>query len=95
MFNFSPSEFAFGFESCQRCFYDKKVNGIELKTPFPGIFAKFDSIQKNYYHSKSSKEISDDLEEGEIISNYKNKRLYNSFLYKRFRNLYFIKMYNR
>ena len=27
-FNYSPSEFAFGFEGCQRCYYDKKVNGI-------------------------------------------------------------------
>ena len=42
MFNFSPSEFAFGFESCKRCYYDKKVNNIVLKVPFPGIFSKFD-----------------------------------------------------
>ena len=41
MFNFSPSEFAFGFEGCKRCYYDKKVNGIELKVTFPGIFSKF------------------------------------------------------
>ena len=80
MFNFSPSEFAFSFESCKRCFYDKKVNGIELKTFFPAMFSKFDSMQKNYYHSKSSKEISDDLEEGEIISNY-NKMLKSEVLY--------------
>ena len=80
IFNFSPSEFAFSFESCKRCFYDKKVNGIELKTFFPAMFSKFDSMQKNYYHSKSSKEISDDLEEGEIISNY-NKMLKSEVLY--------------
>ena len=80
IFNFSPSEFAFGFENCKRCFYDKKVNGIELKTFFPAMFSKFDSMQKNYYHSKSSKEISDDLEEGEIISNY-NKMLKSEVLY--------------
>ncbi len=80
IFNFSPSEFAFGFESCKRCFYDKKVNGIELKTFFPAMFSKFDSMQKNYYHSKSSKVISDELEEGEIISNY-NKMLNSQILY--------------
>ena len=48
IFNFSPSEFAFGFESCQKCYYDKKVYGIALRTPFPSIFSKFDSLQKNY-----------------------------------------------
>ena len=80
IFNFSPSEFAFGFENCKRCFYDKKVNGIELKTFFPAMFSKFDSMQKNYYHSKSSKVISDELEEGEIISNY-NKMLNSQILH--------------
>ena len=80
IFNFSPSEFAFGFEECQRCFYDKKVNGIILKTGFPAIFSKIDSIQKNYYHSSSSKLITDELEEGEIISNY-NKMLKSQVLY--------------
>ena len=80
IFNFSPSEFAFGFESCQKCYYDKKVHGIQLRTPFPSIFSKFDSLQKNYYHTKSSKLISPDLEEGEIVTNY-NKMLYSEVLY--------------
>ena len=80
IFNFSPSEFAFGFESCQKCYYDKKVYGIALRTPFPSIFSKFDSLQKNYYHTKSSKLISPDLEEGEIVANY-NKMLYSEVLY--------------
>ena len=80
IFNFSASEFAFGFEGCQRCYYDKKVNNIELKTPFPAIFSKIDYIQKHYYHSKSSKLISKDLDEGEIIADY-NKKLYSELLY--------------
>ncbi len=80
MFNFSPSEFAFGFESCKRCYYDKKVNNIVLKVPFPGIFSKFDSLQKNFYHGKSSKTLSDTLEEGEIIGDF-NKMLRSEVLY--------------
>ena len=80
IFNLSPSEFAFGFESCQKCYYDKKVYGIALRTPFPSIFSKFDSLQKNYYHTKSSKLLSPDLEEGEIVTNY-NKMLYSEVLY--------------
>mgnify|MGYP001348550077 CR=1 FL=1 len=26
MINYSPSEFAFGFEACNSCYYDKKIN---------------------------------------------------------------------
>ena len=80
IFNFSPSEFAFGFENCQKCYYDKKVHGIEIKVPFPSIFSKFDSLQKNYYQTKSSKLISQYLEDGEIIANY-NKMLRSEILY--------------
>ena len=32
MFNFTPSEFAFGFQNCQKCYYDKKINGIYQKS---------------------------------------------------------------
>ena len=55
VFNFSPSEFAFDYEGCKKCYYDKKVNNIVLKTPFPGAFSKFDREQKKYYNNKSSK----------------------------------------
>ena len=78
--NYSPSEFAFGFEACNSCYYDKKINGIELKVPFPGIFSKFDSLQKKFYQGKSSKILSDKLEEGEIVGDY-NKRLQSEILY--------------
>ena len=78
--NYSPSEFAFGFERCNSCYYDKKINGIELKVPFPGIFSKFDSLQKNFYHGKSSKLLSDKLEEGEIVGDF-NKMLRSEILY--------------
>ena len=48
IFNFSASEFAFGFEGCQRCYYDKKVKNIELKTQFPAIFSKIDYIDSTH-----------------------------------------------
>ena len=78
--NYSPSEFAFGFEACNSCYYDKKINGIELKVPFPGIFSKMDSLQKNFYHGKSSKLLSDKLEEGQIVGDF-NKMLRSEILY--------------
>ena len=78
--NYSPSEFAFGFERCNSCYFDKKINGIELKVPFPAIFSKMDSLQKNFYHEKSSKLLSDKLEEGEIVGDF-NKMLRSEILY--------------
>ena len=79
-FNFSPSEFAFGFEGCQRCFYDRKVNKLDLKSAFPAIFSKIDLVQKDYYHNKSSKLISEDLEDGTILTDH-NKMLKSDILY--------------
>ena len=78
--NYSPSEFAFGFEACNSCYYDKKINGIELKVRFPGIFSKFDSLQKKFYHGKSSKLLSENLEAGEIVGDF-NKMLKSEILY--------------
>ena len=52
---FSPSEFAFGYSGCKRCYYDLKVNDIRINFGFPTIFSKIDSIQKKYYHNKPSK----------------------------------------
>ena len=79
-FNFSPSEFAFGFEGCQKCFYDRKVNKLELKTAFPAIFSKIDLVHKNYYHNKSRKVISEELEDGVIYTDH-NKMLKSDVLY--------------
>lgn len=78
--NYSPSEFAFGFEACNSCYYDKKINGIELKVRFPGIFSKMDKLQKNFYHGKSSKLLSENLEAGEIVGDF-NKMLKSEILY--------------
>lgn len=80
VFNFSPSEFAFDYEGCKKCYYDKKVNNIVLKTPFPGAFSKFDREQKKYYNNKSSKIISTSLDDGVIVSDY-NKKLSSKVLH--------------
>ena len=45
---FSPSEFAFGYSGCKRCYYDLKVNDVRINFGFPSIFSKIDSIQKNF-----------------------------------------------
>ena len=51
---FSPSEFAFGYSGCKRCYYDLKVKNLKVQTGFPSIFSKIDTLQKKYYHNQNS-----------------------------------------
>ena len=68
---FSPSEFAFGYSGCKRCYYDLKVNDIRINFGFPTIFSKIDSIQKKFYHNKSSKYLnSNNVPDGIIKTDY-------------------------
>ena len=68
---FSPSEFAFGYSGCKRCYYDLKVNDVRINFGFPSIFSKIDSIQKKFYHNKSSKFLnSNKVPEGIIKTDY-------------------------
>ena len=68
---FSPSEFAYGYSGCKRCYYDLKVNDIRINFGFPTIFSKIDSIQKKFYHNKSSKFLnSNKVTEGIIKTDY-------------------------
>ena len=68
---FSPSEFAFGYSGCKRCYYDLKVNDIRINFGFPTIFSKIDSIQKNFYHNKLSKYLnSNKISDGIIKTDY-------------------------
>ena len=70
IYTFSPSEFAFNYAGCKRCYYDQKVNNIKVSLSFPSIFSKLDILQKNFYHDKSSKVISNDMDPGTIKTDY-------------------------
>ena len=50
---FSPSEFAFGYSGCKRCYYDLKVNNIKINVGFPTIFTKMiaEKIEKYLINS--------------------------------------------
>ena len=68
---FSPSEFAFGYSGCKRCYYDLKVNDIKINFGFPTIFSKIDSIQKRFYHNKPSKYLNTNkIPDGIIKTDY-------------------------
>ena len=70
IFNFSPSEFAFGYAGCKRCYYDQKVNNIKVSLPFPSVFSKLDILQKNFYHDKSSDLLGGKIASGVIKTDY-------------------------
>ena len=70
IYTFSPSEFAFNYAGCKRCFYDQKMNNIKVSLPFPSIFSKLDILQKNFYHDQSSTCVHKDLEPGVIKTDY-------------------------
>lgn len=58
MYKLSPSDFAFLYEGCKRCFYLKVNHGIAQPTmPLPGIFTIIASLLKTHYTGKSTKEL--------------------------------------
>ena len=42
---FAPSEFAFDYSGCKRCYYDRKNDNLKISTGFPSIFSKLDRLQ--------------------------------------------------
>ena len=77
---FSPSEFAFGYSSCKRCYYDLKIDNLRVSTPFPSIFSKLDRLQKEFYHEKSTDILNANIEPGKIKTDYENESLTDTFM---------------
>ena len=67
---FSPSEFAFGYSGCKRCYYDLKKDNLRVSTAFPSIFSKLDKLQKEFYHNKKTDILNANIEPGEIKTDY-------------------------
>ncbi len=60
----SPSDFAFLWEECRRCFYLKVVHGLRRPGSMPSIFSKIDSIMKRYFAGLTTHQISRELPPG-------------------------------
>lgn len=61
----SPSDFAFLYGGCKRCYYLKVVHGIfQPSIPLPSIFSKIAGLLKSYYDGKHTKELHPDLPPG-------------------------------
>jgi hypothetical protein len=67
VFKLSPSDFAFLWEDCRRCFYLKVVHDIrQPRSPMAKIFIIIDSKMKQYYSDKRTETIADGIPPGRI-----------------------------
>jgi len=54
----SPSDFAFLWEECRRCFYLKGVEGFRRpSTPWPKIFTATEQLMKKCFSGKQTEEV--------------------------------------
>ena len=71
-FHFAPSEF--NFLSCKRCYYLKKIKGLEFKGGFPEVFNALDISQKEYFLSKDTHSLSKKLLKGRFFKTVNKKQ---------------------
>lgn len=66
-YRLTPSDFAFLWEECQRCFYLKHVRRFSRPGgPFPRIFGAIDGQMRNYYMNRRTEEIAPALPPGRL-----------------------------
>ena len=63
----SPSDFAFLWEYCKRCFHLKVARQFgPPRTPFPGIFGVIDKLMNEFFNGLSSSEVDPSLPPGTV-----------------------------
>lgn len=61
----APSDFAFLWDECRRCFYLKVALGIDRpRTPMPSIFSVIDSKMKGFFQGRRTEEVAPMLAPG-------------------------------
>lgn len=67
-FRLAPSDFAFLWESCARCFY-LKAHGMlyRPRTPFPSVFNTIDLEMKRYFRGRLTGEVLPAMPPGEFL----------------------------
>ena len=62
-----PSDFAFGWEECKRCFYLRVARGFQRPRPImPKIFTLIDGEMKTFYSQKRTEEIARGIPPGVV-----------------------------
>jgi hypothetical protein len=63
----SPSDFAFLWQECKRCFYLKVARGLPRPSaPMPKIFTRIDLLMKDFFAGKSTAELASELPPGAV-----------------------------
>lgn len=66
-YKLNPSDFAFLYEGCKRCFYLKVTKNIRQPSiSIPSIFSKIANLLEDYYNQKHTKELHPDLPSGVV-----------------------------
>ena len=66
-YKLSPSDFAFLYEKCKRCYYLKVIHNIDQPSiPLPSVFSKMAGLLKDHYDGKPTKELHPDLPPGTV-----------------------------
>jgi hypothetical protein len=69
MYKLSPSDFAYLYQDCKHCYYQKIKNGIILPSmPMPGVFSAINALVQSNYVGKKLKTLASDLPDGEVVS---------------------------
>eukprot|EP00188_Purpureofilum_apyrenoidigerum_P006260 Plantae.Rhodophyta-Purpureofilum_apyrenoidigerum.ctg9417.p1 GENE.Plantae.Rhodophyta-Purpureofilum_apyrenoidigerum.ctg9417~~Plantae.Rhodophyta-Purpureofilum_apyrenoidigerum.ctg9417.p1 ORF type:complete len:319 (-),score=44.70 Plantae.Rhodophyta-Purpureofilum_apyrenoidigerum.ctg9417:189-1145(-) len=68
VYRLSPSDFAFLWKECKRCFY-LKAHGLLYRPrfPFPSIFNKIDLSMKDFFSAKRTESVLPNMPRGEFL----------------------------
>mmetsp|Transcript_5485 Transcript_5485/g.14730 ORF Transcript_5485/g.14730 Transcript_5485/m.14730 type:complete len:341 (-) Transcript_5485:10-1032(-) len=73
VFELSPSDFAFLWDGCRRCFYLKAHKLLPRpRTPFPSIFNEIDVQMKMYFRNASTTDIIPEMRPGYFVCEEKD-----------------------
>lgn len=66
VYKVSPSDFAYLYEECKHCYYQKVKNGISYSGPFPAMFGRINNLLQTSIMGMNLKDIIPDLPSGII-----------------------------
>lgn len=69
IYKLSPSDFAYLWEDCKHCYYQKIKNGIYLPSmPMPGVFSAINTRVQSQFVGNNLRSLANDLPDGEVIT---------------------------
>ena len=66
MYKLSPSDFAYLWNDCKHCYYQKVKNGISYSSPFPAMFGRINKLLQTSIMGMNLQDVHPDLPSGII-----------------------------